>query len=177
MKDKFIETNSLKTRDIEKAYPQHNEFQSARVTNPLAPRYQLPYVPPVDPEPPRQFLRNTLDISDIQTKHKRILGSSIEKAPIEGSAPNKLFKTVNAVNRLEVKDINNDGVFISKRRENPVNPLEPSYTWREERAKVNDRYGEIGNHPKEIIPSKVNKRQDSSLGIYDIEGASANSSN
>lgn len=131
MKNKYIESNNLKTRDIEKAYPQCNEFTSARVTNPLAPRYKLPYVPPVDPEPPRQFLRNTLDISDIPTKQRRIMASSVEKPPIEGTTPNKLFKTINAVNRLEVKDINTDGVFISERRNNPVNPLEPSYTWRD----------------------------------------------
>jgi hypothetical protein len=36
------------------------------------PRYKLPYVAPVDPEPPRPLLRNTLDISDIPTKHKPI---------------------------------------------------------------------------------------------------------
>lgn len=40
------------------------------MTNPIAPRYKLPYVPPVDPEPPRIYLRNTLDITDISTKNK-----------------------------------------------------------------------------------------------------------
>jgi len=134
-------------------------------------------VPPVDPEPPRQFLRNTLDISDIHTKHKKIVTPSQVQAPIEGSAPSKLFKTINAVNRLDVKDINNDGVFISARKCNPTNPLEPSYTWRDERTSINQRYGDIGNHPSQIIPGKVNKRDDLSLGVYDIEGAKANSSN
>jgi hypothetical protein len=98
-------------------------------------------VPPLDPEPPREFLRNTLDVSDIPTKHRRTLSAPVEKAPIEGSAPSKLFRTINAVNRLEVKDINTDGVFISARKSNPTNPLDPSYTWRDKRASVNPRYG------------------------------------
>lgn len=141
MRNKYIETNSLRTHDIEKAYPQHNQFKTSRVTNPIAPRYKLPYVPPLDPEPPREFLRNTLDISDIPTKHRRTPIASVEKAPIEGSAPNKLFRTINAVNRLEVKDINTDGVFVSARKSNPTNPLDPSYTWSDQRASVNPRYG------------------------------------
>jgi hypothetical protein len=88
-----------------------------------------------------------------------------------------LFKTINAVNRLEVKDINTDGSFISARRNNPINPLDPSYTWRDERTAINRQYGDIGNRPKEVIPNRVNKREDLSLGIHDIEGAKANSSN
>ena len=52
--------------------------------------------------------------------------------------PTKLFRTVNAVNRLDVKDINTDGIFISKRRENPINPLEPKYSWRDN---VDDKVG------------------------------------
>ena len=42
-----------------------SDFKTKRVTNPLVPTYRLPYVAPVVPEPPREFLRNTLDISDI----------------------------------------------------------------------------------------------------------------
>jgi len=49
IRNKYIETNNLKTRDIEKAYPQHNGFQTSRMTNPLTPTYKLPFVTPVDP--------------------------------------------------------------------------------------------------------------------------------
>jgi hypothetical protein len=42
---------------------------------------------------------------------------------------------------------------------------------------LNQSYGDIGSRPKEVIPSQVNKQNDFSLGIYDIEGAKANSSN
>ena len=30
-----------------------------------------------------------------------------------------------------MKDINQDGVFISKRRNNPIDPLNPKYYWRD----------------------------------------------
>jgi hypothetical protein len=59
---------------------------------------------------------------------------------------------------LEVKDINNDGIFVSKRKSNPTNPNTPSYVWQEQRDKLNCSYGEIGNHPREIIPQIVNKQ-------------------
>jgi len=42
---------------------------------------------------------------------------------------------------------------------------------------VNDRYGDIGNKPKEVILHQVKKQQDMSLSTYDIEGARANSYN
>lgn len=75
-----------------------------------------------------------------------------------------------------MKDINKDGVFISARRD-ASNPLEPSYTWRDQGYEVNDKYGEIGNRPKNLVHKNINKREDLNLGIYDIEGAKANSSN
>jgi hypothetical protein len=59
----------------------------------------------------------------------------------------------------------------------PTNPLEPTYTWRETPAHVNNEYGDIGNRCKEIIPVKVNNKNDLSLSTNDIEGAKANSSN
>lgn len=177
MRNKLIETNNLRTDDIEKAQPQCAEFKTNRVTNPIVPRYKLPFVPPVDPEPPRPFLRNTLDISDIPTKTRHNNVKPREKEAIEGSLPTKLFKTINAVNRLEVKDINTDGLFTSQRVSNPTNPLEPSYTWRDQRGSLNISYGDIGNRSKQVHPQEVNKREDMQLGIYDIEGAKANSSN
>lgn len=177
VKNNFIETNNLRTRDIEYAYPQCNDFKTNRVINPLMPKYKLPYVPPVDPEPPRKYLRNTLDISDIVKKHEKKIYQK-EDQPIEGSIPSKLFRTVDAKSRLEVKDINLDGSFRTSRMDNPTNPLQPTYTWRaNRRSEVLTNYGDIGNHPKEVIPSKVNRRSDFSLNIADIQGAKANSSN
>lgn len=84
--------------------------------NPINPRYKLPYADPIDVEPPAKFLRNTLDISDIVKKkqHHKFMYSP-KNQPVEGSSPSKLFKTVDAIPRLSVRDINNDGKFVSKR--------------------------------------------------------------
>jgi hypothetical protein len=141
------------------------------------PKYKLAYVPPVDPEPQKKYLRNTLDISDIVKKQENKVYHKDDQ-PIEGSLPNKLFRTVDAKSRLQVRDINEDGSFRSARMDNPINPLQPTYTWRaNRRSEVLTNYGDIGNHPKEVIPSKVNRRSDFSLNIADIKGAKANSSN
>ena len=100
-----------------------------------------------------------------------------QKESIEGSSPSKLFRTVDAVNRLDVKDINRDGLFVSKRKLRPTNPLEPAYTWRDTRDNVNSIYGDIGNHSKVQHPSYINRRNDLSYNVHDIEGAKANSCN
>jgi hypothetical protein len=57
-----------------------------------------------------------------------------------------------------VKDINTDGIFTSQRKSNPTNPNNPSYIWQEQRDTLNRSYGDIGNHPREIIPQVVNKQ-------------------
>lgn len=50
-----------------------------------------------------------------------------------------------------MKDINKDGIFESTR---VVNPLIPSYYWRDEEGKdLNKNYGEIkGANPKQMHP-------------------------
>ena len=80
-----------------------------------------------------------------------------------------------AVNRLDVKDINRDGTFISKRIQIPTNPLEPSYSWRDSKDRVNYQYGDIGNRSRMPIEPKPNRKVDMSLNANDIEGTKANS--
>ena len=122
-------------------------------------------------------MRNTLDISDIHAK-KQPKTARYDKPDIQGSNPSKLFRTVDAVSRLDVKDINKDGTFISKRTQSPTNPLDPSYTWRDaNRYVVNSHYGDIGNHNRQQIPQHVNRRSDLNYSTHDIEGAKANSYN
>lgn len=94
---------------------------------------------------------------------------------IQGSQPSKLFRTIDAVSRLQVKDINNDGKFISERTNNPIDPLNPNYIWRDNTEKgvglsftkstleqqkkvLNTNYGEIyGTQPKRLIPLQTKK--------------------
>lgn len=79
MRNKYIGSNNLRTSDIEGAQPQCNDFKTSRVTNPIVPKYKLPYVPPIDPEPPRKFIKDPLNISDIQTKNSSFRPSSYRK--------------------------------------------------------------------------------------------------
>jgi hypothetical protein len=78
------------------------------------------------------------------------------------------------VPRLQVKDINKDGLFESTRS---TNPLQPAYHWRDNEDKtLNHSYGCIrGSEPRQIHPSSVNRANNLCLGIGDIEGTQANS--
>lgn len=78
------------------------------------------------------------------------------------------------MNRLDVKDINRDGIFVTRRMANPVNPLEPTYTWRDNRESINQQYGEIGNHSRRLY-DESNRKLDRSLNVKDIEGTQTNS--
>ena len=51
----------------------------------------------------------------------------------------QLTKLIKANSNLEVKDINKDGIFETKRT---VNPLNPVYNWRDQEDKgPNEQYG------------------------------------
>jgi hypothetical protein len=89
----------------------------------------------------------------------------------------KLYRTIEAVQRLNVKDINRDGSFVSKRTLSPTNPLEPSYTWRDRGDSTNYQYGDIGNRSRVNASQRINKPNDLAYNVHDIEGAKANSSN
>lgn len=101
-------------------------------------------------------------------------GKEILKEPIEGSKPSHLTKQLRSVPRLEVKDINKDGIFQSSRQ---TNPLQPQYHWRDQDDQsLNSNYGEIkGAEVKRIHPLSVNRDNNLSLNVRDIEGTQANS--
>jgi len=101
-------------------------------------------------------------------------GTSAIKEPIQGSSPSKLTKDLHAVPRLEVKDINKDMIFETKR---VTDPLKPSYLWRDDDDKnLNKQYGKIeGSEVKRIHPLSVSKDNNLCLGIKDIDGSQANS--
>lgn len=116
--------------DIEGARPRVTDFRSRRMVDPLCPKYQLPSANEIVPDNGRQFIRDTLSIQDINGKKAHAWlsrGRDVVKEPIEGSSPSKLTKNLQAKSRLEVKDINKDGIFESNRR---TDPLQPTYHWR-----------------------------------------------
>ena len=65
-------------------------------------------------------------------------------------------------------------IFETGRR---VDPLHPSYAWRDDDDKnLNKQYGKIeGSSVKRNHPQSVNKPNNMCLGIKDIEGSQANS--
>lgn len=101
-------------------------------------------------------------------------GKQILKDPIIGSNPSKLTKDIRAVARLDVKDINKDLIFQTTRH---TNPIQPSYLWRDQEDKsLNNEYGRItGSEAKRSHPLSVNRPNNLSLNVKDIEGSQANS--
>lgn len=81
-----------------------------------------------------------------------------------------------AKSRLEVKDINKDGLFESKRS---GNPLEPVYNWRDnDQKQLSHSYGFIeGSRPMKLIKQPANRPANTCLDTKDIEGTAANSLN
>ncbi len=74
-----VRSDSLRIDDIAGTRPKPGV--STRITrqcNPLEPVYQLPSYPEIVPEPPRPFLRDTLDISDIPIRNV----NRLKKAPL-----------------------------------------------------------------------------------------------
>lgn len=89
--------------------------------------------------------------------------------------PSKLTKELyNTKSRLEVKDINKDGIFETRRT---VNPLMPTYNWRdEEQQPPNPVYGSIkGCEVRKLHPETVNRPNNLCLNTKDIEGSQSNS--
>ncbi len=54
--------------DIEGARPKCTDFRSKRVVDPLCPKYLLPTASEIIVDPGRKFLRDTLQIEDINGK-------------------------------------------------------------------------------------------------------------
>ena len=169
-------SNPLYIDDIEGSRPKASEFRTRRVVDPLAPKYLLPSASEIAVDQGRKFIRDTLNTQDISGKRSHTLGHRREviKEPVEGSSPSKLTKDVSAVPRLEVKDINKEYIFESRRS---TNPLQPNYQWRDDFDKnLNRDYGSIqGSNVRQMHPTSVNRPNNLSLGIKDIEGTQANS--
>jgi hypothetical protein len=112
---KLVKTSDpLFIDDIEGTRPKACEFRSKRQVDPLCPQYLLPSASEIVMDKGRKFIRDTLSIQDINGKRSHTWqnrGKETLKQEVEGSSPSKLTREVNAKARLEVKDINKDGIF------------------------------------------------------------------
>lgn len=117
-------------KDIEKSCPRKNGFTTNRVpTNPLDPIYNLPVIKEDEYEIPK-FIRDSIQVDDIDGARPRKGLKYIEKlnrnysSEIETRSNRRNFvKKKELANRyIDYKDINEDS-FKTKRSVNPLNPV------------------------------------------------------
>ena len=186
---------NLSNKDIEGTEPRgHHCFSTSRHVDPLNPKYLLPSCPDKYPLPVPKFLRNTLDVRDIQ-------GATVKKNLVNISETDHNYMDVYRQNRdehillshkklykgnkykfynsLDFRDVYTNKPY-SKR---VTNPLEPKYKYDYQMTEVNKRfnhyknkttplvYGEIeGNRP--VVFSKFNnERYGKGMKTEDIPGA------
>ena len=144
---------------------------SKRATNPVAPeydwpKYQCPY------EPPPKFIRDTMKNDDVEGAHPA--SYKTDKPPrdimrvddISGAKPAcHIRSTKEATDRtFNVKDINNDGIFKTRRVTDPLNPV---YHLNGEDLTADDFGKHIGKPEPKNIPNLYSPA--------DIPGAHADS--
>ena len=117
----------LNVRDIEKAYPKKKNFVSQRHVNPLNPVYKLPSCQMAPPVTPPKFIRNQIDISDIEKARPNKVFPMKMRPPknyddIEGNHPKKPY-----VRRVFYDSFNYNDVYKKLKKFRNTNPLDPEY--------------------------------------------------
>ena len=124
----FVKPNFiLNVRDIDKAYPKKPNFISQRHVNPLNPVYKLPSFPIVPPPTPPKFIRDQIDISDIEKARPNKLFPMKTRPPktfddIEGNHPKKSY-----IRKVFYDSFNYDDVNKKIKKFRNTNPLDPEY--------------------------------------------------
>ena len=175
-KPDFIYSN----KDIELSVPRgHHVFQNNRHLNPLNPEYKLPSFTEPNIEYNQKFLRDTLDISDIegaQTKNYykykfhdniNVFNEKVDDEMIYNKIKNRKGKNYNY---LDYRDVYEKKKFSNRH----ISPLDPVYTLNYLNGETYT-YGEIdGNKPNAF--SKYNTKKDGKGNrTDDIEYAQSNS--
>ena len=122
--------DNFSVKDIPGASPaiQRSLPHSERHTNPLNPVYQLPSYQDNEPIPVPKFLRDNINYDDVEGVHSKSYKSDkppkdiLKTDDICGAHPKRLIKEFRGNRTLDVKDINEDGVFKTRRETNPLNP-------------------------------------------------------
>ena len=157
----------LNIKDIEKAYPNKASI-SQRHINPLNPVYKLPSFPKTDPPIPLKFIRNQIDISDIEKSRPSKL-YTVKMRPeknydeIGDNHPKKPYERKKFYDSYNYNDVTDN-----KKKFRNTNPLDPDY----------GNYGGFIDGSKPLINgyqwNNVNK---DSLYIDDILGSCPGSKN
>ena len=157
----------LNISDIEKAHPNKNLWKSQRHINPLNPVYKLPSYIKAEPVKPRNFIRNQIDISDIEkTKPNKLYPMKMRAFKtydeIKGVHPKKPYERKEIHDSLNYSDLN-----IKKNNFRNTNPLEPEY---------DNNYGGFIQGTKPDLPY-YHFSSKNTLNVEDIHGAVAGSLN
>ena len=152
----------LNIRDIYKAYP--NKPKTDRHTDPLNPVYKLPSFPEAPPPTPLKFIRDQLDISDIDKAKPNKLFPMKMRPPknydeIGNNHPKKPYERKQFYDSLNYNDVTN-----KQKKFRNTNPLDPDY----------GNYGGFIEGSKSYQYKNMNKN---SLNINDILGTNPGSAN
>ena len=159
----------LNVHDINKAFPNKEKKVSQRHINPLNPVYKLPSFPIPAPPTPLKFIRDQMDISDIEkAKPNKLYPMKMRPMKtydeIEGNHPKKPY-----VRKQFYDNFNYDDISKKKRIIRNTNPLDPDY---------GKDYGGYIEGTKPCLPFygfKINIKN--SLYNKDIEGTLPGSKN
>ena len=160
---------TLDISDIERAQPKKSHWNSNRHVNPLNPVYKLPSIIPIEPEAPPKFIRNQIDISDIEkTKPQKLYPMKMRPVKnydeIKGIHPRKPYQRKEIYDSLNYSDLN-----IKKKLFRNTNPLDPEYE---------KPFDGIIKGAKPFMPFyHFHVDNNNSLNVEDIDGAVAGSLN
>ena len=151
----------LNISDIEKAHPNKNLWNSQRHINPLNPVYKLPSYIKAERAEPRKFIRNQIDISDIEkTKPNKLFPMKMRLFKtydeIKGVHPKKPYRRKEIHDSLNYSDLN-----IKNSKFRNTNPLEPEY---------DNNYGGFIKGTKSDLPY-YHFSGKNTLNVEDINGA------
>ena len=158
--------------DGAKPYIPRNLPHSNRHTDPQNPVYQLSQKPE-EPYPVTKFIYDGFSNDDIPGSHPKTYKTSkppkdiMKTSDIYGARPRRYDEKFDPQNRiLDVTDINDDGLFHTRRH---LNPLNPEYKFDGQTLKAD--YG----RPHTNYKTRTTGETDYSLKTSDIEGAHADS--
>lgn len=163
--------SSLKTDDIEGAQPHSKEFRTNRSVDPLEPDYKLPAVEEKPVTPPR-FLRDQIDISDIEgAKSKPLYTKKIRNTNLDVSDIAEQKTEVKEIRPRTIdymmlsSDVNINSPKPYDFRQAGFNPNNPIYQWKNAEQPVAPGYT-LTN--EKLLNRNVAEHGDLSLKADDI---------
>jgi hypothetical protein len=165
-----VASDIMRVDDIDGSRPRiiRQIGRSHRNVNPVDPEYNLPPIP-VEEGVGRAFIRDSLRNDDVEGARPMRLLPTCEPRDImrlddiPGARPIQRMRAINRPSSLEVRDINTEGIFKTRRVVDPLNPV--YYVLG----------AEIRAEDCGIVRPPREERTDRRLDLSDIDGAQADS--